>query len=73
MKGKDYHSLLQYHCLPELRLLNPDNPGSLEGMIWTQDGARIHRTKENTAYLDRQFKERQFSLGSLLAPEWPAR
>ena len=73
MKAKDYHSLLQYHCLPELRALNPDNPGTLEGMIWTQDGARIHRSKENTAYLDRQFKERQFSLGSLLAPEWPAR
>ena len=73
MKAKDYHSLLQYRCFPELRALNPDNPGSLEGMIWTQDGARIHRSKENTAYLDRQFQERQFSLGSLLAPEWPAR
>ena len=73
INGDGYHSLLVYHCLPALRRLNPESPGTLEGMIWTQDGARVHRTVKNNDYLDRQFGPRQFSLGSKLAPEWPAR
>ena len=73
MDGKGYKSLLIHHCIPELKAINPENPGSLAGIIWIQDVARVHRLFENNAYLDSKFGSNQFALGSKMASEWPAR
>ena len=50
--GKDYHYVLQYKCLPQLRAWNG---GNLDGLTWCQDGASVHTSIDNLAYLDRQF------------------
>ena len=52
MNGFSYHSLLQYHVLPELRQWNG---GSLATLVWQQDGAPCHVTNRNMQYLDSQF------------------
>ena len=54
MDGRTYHSLLQYHVLPELRR---QNGGNLHGLVWTQDGAPCHITQANIQYLDNQFED----------------
>ena len=58
------------HCIPQLKALKPQSSGTLESMIWTQNGAAPHRRKEVLAYLNRQFGDHQFNLGSKVAPEF---
>ena len=52
MNGQRYHSLLQYHALPELKAWNN---GNLDNLWWQQDGAPCHVTNVNMRYLDSQF------------------
>ena len=70
MDGNKYHSLLQYHVLPELRQLNG---GNLDGMVWQQDGAPCHVTNRNMRYLDSQFGDRVISRKFIRGREWPPR
>ena len=70
MIGASYHSLLQYIVFPELRHWNG---GSLNGLWWQQDGAPVHCTIQNMAYLDNQFGERVISRKAIRGREWPAR
>ena len=55
MDGRAYHTLLQYHVLPDLRQWNG---GRLDRLVWTQDGAPCHVTLSNMRYLDTQFTDR---------------
>ena len=66
MDGRAYHSLLQYHVMPKLRVWNG---GDLARLVWPQDGAPCHVTNQNMMYLDRQFEDRVVSRGR----DWPAR
>lgn len=70
MNGDRYHSLLQYHVLPELRHWNG---GSLATLVWQQDGAPCHVTNRNMRYLDSQFGDRVVSRNSIQGRDWPAR
>ena len=70
MNGFSYHSLLQYHVLPELRQWNG---GSLATLVWQQDGAPCHVTNRNMQYLDSQFEDRVISRKSVRGRDWPAR
>ena len=70
MNGFRYHSLLQYHVLPELRQWNG---GSLATLVWQQDGAPCHVTNRNMQYLDSQFGDRVISRKSIHGRDWPAR
>ena len=64
---------------PELKLLNPDSPGTLSGMTCVQDGASIHKSNENIKFLsDAGFQSRIFSATNKRCPtevdlHWPAR
>lgn len=68
MNAARYHSLLQYHVLPEIR---ESNGGNLANLTWTQDGAPCHTERRNIAYLSRQFGGRLVSKGA--DREWPPR
>ena len=70
MDGPMYHSLLQYHVLPELRT---SNNGNLNNLWWTQDGAPCHVTNHNMQYLDSQFQDRVVSRKAVRGEDWPAR
>ena len=70
MNGRKYHSLLQYHVLPEMRQWNG---GNLDRLVWMQDGAPCHVTDVNMMYLDRQFQERVVSRRPIQGRDWPAR
>ena len=51
LTAKTYRKLLQDSVIPELKELNPESPGTLDGMTWVQDGASIHKTDENIKFL----------------------
>ena len=68
MNGDRYHSLLQYHVLPELRQWNG---GSLATLVWQQDGAPCHVASRNMLYLDSQYEDHMIS--SIRGRDWPAR
>ena len=70
MNGKRYHSLLQHTVMPELRLWNG---GSLDQLVWMQDGAPCHVTDVNMRYLDRLFQDRVVSRRPIRGRDWPAR
>ena len=70
MDGRAYHSLLQYHVMPRLRVWNG---GDLARLVWTQDGAPCHVTNQNMMYLDRQFEDRVVSRKPIRGRDWPAR
>ena len=53
MNGQRYHSLLQYHVLPQLKIFNG---GTLNNLWWMQDGAPCHVTHSNMRYLDNNFQ-----------------
>lgn len=70
--GDEYWKLLRYTCIPQLKALN--NPqGTLDGMMWQQDGARVHRTQKVLTYLDGQFDDRMIAMDSYQGHDWPAR
>ena len=68
--GAAYYSLLRYTAIPALKRING---GTLDGMYWQQDGAKVHRTKRALKYLDGQFGPRMFALDSVQGVEWPPR
>jgi hypothetical protein len=68
--GAEYYKLLRYTAIPQLKVING---GSLEGMTWQQDGAKIHRTKKVIQYLDGQFGDKMLALDSTQGAEWPPR
>ena len=70
MDGRAYHSLLQYHVLPQLRQWNG---GNLDRLVWAQDGAPCHVTLQNMRYLDSQFGDRVVSRKPIQGRDWPAR
>ena len=70
MNGQRYHALIQHHVLPEMRLWNG---GSLDNLVWMQDGAPCHVTDVNMRYLDRQFQDRVVSRRPIRGRDWPAR
>ena len=43
MTHADYRRIVMDHCLPNIREINGD---SLDGIVWQQDGANIHRNPE---------------------------
>ena len=55
--------LLQNEVIPDLKAMNPVNPGTLDGVYFQQDGAVPHRTQEIKAYLKDQFGDRILGLG----------
>ena len=71
MNGQRYHSLLQFHVLPEIRQWNG---GNLFPLYWQQDGAPCHVTNCNMLYLDSQFQDRGWLVGNQpWGMDWPAR
>ena len=70
---------LEETVIPELKELNPESPGTLDGMTWVQDGASIHKTDENIKFLsDAGFQSRIFSATNKRCPtlvelSWPPR
>ena len=70
MNSQMYHALLQHHVLPEIRVWNG---GSLNNLVWMQDGAPCHVTDMNMRYLDRQFQDRVVSRRPVRGRDWPAR
>ena len=72
--GDEYWRLLRYTCIPQLKEINTPQ-GTLDNMIWQQDGARvhIHRTKRVLTYLDGQFGDRMIAMDSYRGNDWPAR
>ena len=68
--GDEYHRLLRYTAIPALKVING---GTLDGMYWQQDGAKVHRTKKVLQYLDGQFGPRMLALDSIRGVEWPPR
>ena len=70
--GAEYWKLVRYTCIPQLKALN--NPqGTLDNMIWQQDGARVHRTTRVLTYFDGQFADRMIAMDSYQGHDWPAR
>ena len=71
--GEEYWRLYcRYTCVPQLKQLN--NPrGTLQGITWQQDGAKVHRTRKVLAYLDGQFGEKMFAMETIQGQYWPAR
>ncbi|XP_023341340.1 uncharacterized protein LOC111711271 isoform X2 [Eurytemora carolleeae] len=49
MNSQMYQELVKEECIPQLMAANN---GSLEGIIWQQDGATIHRNPRFMEYLD---------------------
>ena len=70
LNGPGYHSLLQYHVMPELRRWNG---GNLDRLWWQQDGATVHVTDRNMRYLDTLFGARVISRRPIRGIDWPAR
>ena len=79
LTSKTYRKLLEETVIPELKELNPESPGTLDGMTWVQDGASIHKTDENIKFLsDAGFQSRIFSATNKRCPTlvelpWPPR
>ena len=70
--GAEYYKLVRYTCIPQLKALN--NPqGTLDNMIWQQDGAKVHRTIRSLTYFDGQFADRMIAMDSYQGHDWPAR
>lgn len=70
--GNEYWRLCRYECIPQLKQLN--NPqGTLQGMTWQQDGAKVHRTRKVLAYFDGQFGDKMFAMDTIQGHDWPAR
>ena len=67
INGEEYYNLIRHKCVPELKQING---GSLDGMWFQQDGAKVHRTTKVLKYLDGQFGER---MDSIKGQDWPAR
>ena len=70
MTTQQYKRIVRYRCIPRLKALNG---GTLEGITWTQDGAPCHREGSVIAYLEGQFGDRLYALGTHLGNEWPPR
>ena len=68
--GAEYYKLLRYKAIPQLKRLNG---GTLAGMSWQQDRAKVHRTKKVMQYLDGQFGRNMLALDSIQGVEWPPR
>ena len=64
--------MCRYTCIPQLKQLNTP-PGSLQGMTWQQDGARVHRTRKALVYFDGQFGSKMLAMDSIQGHDWPAR
>ena len=71
--GEKYYWHVRNNCVPALKALNPTNPGSLQGMIWQQDGASVHCTNQVMTYLGRQFGDRVWSRKAEQGVNWPSR
>ena len=51
-----------------------NNPrGTLNGMTWHQDGAKVHRTRKVLSYFDGQFGPRMLAMDTIQGHDWPAR
>ena len=70
MTTQQYKRIVRYRCVPALKALNG---GTLEGITWTQDGAPPHREHSVIEYLEGQFGDRLYALGSQQGEEWPPR
>ena len=55
LDGNWYYNLVRYNCLNDVKALNPQQPNSLDGMFWQQDGATVHCTNRTMNLLDEQF------------------
>ena len=70
VNAKAYLKLLQKEVIPDLKALNPVNPGILDGVYFQQDGAAPHRAQTAKTYLKEQFGDRILGLG-LPGIGWP--
>ena len=68
--GAEYYRLLRYNAIPQLKAING---GTLQGMPWQKDGAKVHRTKQVINYLDGQFGDKMLAFDSRQGVEWPPR
>ena len=75
MTTNDYYWIVRNNCVPRLKALNQGYTGqyNLNEITWTQDGAPPHRANRVIQYLEGQFQNRIFALGTNLGHEWAPR
>ena len=75
MTTHDYYWIVRNNCVPALKDLNHHYTGqrNLDGIFWTQDGAPPHHANQVIQYLEGQFGNRLYALGTQIGHEWAPR